>query len=62
VSNAKFTAKFKAVFYVSGKLCSDPVNIKPGIITSIESYDEGAGKLSFGDKGKYAVTLITTKG
>ncbi len=59
--NGTFTSAINQLYYVNGKISSNPGTIKKENVSSMESYDAGAGKLYFGDKGKYGVTLITTK-
>jgi hypothetical protein len=49
------------LYIVNGKLASNPAAIKKETVSAIESYDGGAGKLVFGNKGKNGVMLITTK-
>ena len=61
VSNGSFTKQPNKLFYVNGKLTSNSVSIKKENLIKIESYDAGSGKFFFGEKGKYGVTLITTK-
>ncbi|MGC4103363.1 N-acetylmuramoyl-L-alanine amidase [Ferruginibacter sp.] len=62
VGNGTFTVQPKNLYLVNGAISNDPGNIKKETITSMESYDAGSGALQFGDKGKYGVTMITTKG
>lgn len=60
VGNGDFT-KSNQLFYVNGKLTSNPATIKKEQVTAIELYDAVAGKIHFGEKGKNGVVEITTK-
>jgi hypothetical protein len=60
VGNGTFSKAYQ-LFYVNGKLTSNVESIKKEDVVFMESYDAGAGKKIFGEKGKYGVLMIKTK-
>ena len=61
VGNGTFDTKSNKLFYVNGKITTHPESIKKEAVVFMETYDEGAGKKIFGEKGKHGVTIIKTK-
>jgi len=61
VGNGTFSTTTNQLYLVNGKIINNPAAVKKANVSSMESYDAGSGKLYFGEKGKYGVTMITSK-
>jgi N-acetylmuramoyl-L-alanine amidase len=61
VGNGTFTVKSGSLYFLNGKIISNPQNIPSSSVIAMESYDEASGQKYFGDKGKYGVLLLKTK-
>jgi len=61
LGNGTFKVQPDALYFIDGRVTHNPAAIKKEKVRSMESYDAASGKLVFGEKGEYGVTLITTK-
>jgi TonB-dependent SusC/RagA subfamily outer membrane receptor len=61
LGDGTFVVNPNQLYYLNGKVYSNPESIKKNNVVYLESYDPAAGNKKFGEKGKNGVLLITTK-